>query len=208
MVGDGVPLLLHVGGVGEQSQNPLLSVSRKTVHICHGRFGARQRDFKVTGVHNDPAGGAHGKAHAIHSGVADANGIDFKGADAKKLAGMKRIQGGGDHARLLFQFAAHNSQGKGGTIHWKIHFPQKIGQGANVVFVGVGEDHRQHAGGVLFDVIHGGNDDVDSQHVILWKHQASVDDDGIITVLNDHHVQANFTQSPQWYDSQGFHLIG
>jgi len=44
------------------------------------------------------------------------------------------------------------------------------------------------------------DDIVDSQHVVLREHQAGVDDDGVIAVLDRHHVFADLPQATQGDD--------
>ena len=39
-----------------------------------------------------------------------------------------------------------------------------------------------------------GDDVVDAEHIVFGEHQAGIDDDRVIAVLDDHHVLADFPQ--------------
>ncbi len=68
-----------------------------------------------------------------------------------------------------------------------------------MVLVPVRDNQSAQAVAILDEIREVGNDDVDSQHIVLGKHEAGIDEYNRVGILDDHHVQADFAQPSQWY---------
>ena len=68
---------------------------------------------------------------------------------------------------------------------------QDVRQPADVVLVGVGDQERPDVGLALAEVGDVGDDEVDAEHLLVGEHQAAVDDDDVVAVLDDVHVLAD-----------------
>ena len=79
---------------------------------------------------------------------------------------------------------------------------QHVGDRPGMIFVTVG-DHDRHGprSCLILQILEIGDDVIDPQHVIFGEHQPGVYDQDILTVFVDHHVLADFPESPQWDDS-------
>ena len=73
--------------------------------------------------------------------------------------------------------------------------------GADVVFMTVGEDDALHLAAVLAQVGQIRDDVIDAQHVIFREHQAGIHHQDLTVIFVDHHILANFAQSAQGDDA-------
>ena len=101
---------------------------------------------------------------------------------------------------VLAQLGVDQRQGQPGAVHRHVDLLEQVGQRAHVVLVAVGEDDAQHAVLVLHDVGEVGQHQIDAEHLVVGEHEAGVDDENGVAVLQDHHVLADGPQSPEGYD--------
>ncbi len=79
---------------------------------------------------------------------------------------------------------------------------QHVGQAANVVLVAVGEEDRLELLAVLFDVSNVRDHEVDAEHLLLREHEAGIDGDHVVAVLEQHHVLADLSQTAKRDNAQ------
>ena len=79
---------------------------------------------------------------------------------------------------------------------------EEEGQGAHVVLVGVGEEHRAELGGRVTQVAEVGDDQLDAGKLWGWEEQAGVDQEELVLALEDHRVEADFAESAEGDDAQ------
>ena len=80
---------------------------------------------------------------------------------------------------------------------------QDVRQGADVVLVGVGDQERLDVGLALLEVGDVGDDEVDPEHLLVGEHQAAVDDDDVVAVLEHVHVLADLADAAERDDPEG-----
>ena len=73
-----------------------------------------------------------------------------------------------------------------------------------MVLVAVSEEDGAELGGVVEDVRHVGDDDVDAEGGGIGKHHAAVDDDGVAAALVDHEVHPDLAEPAEGEDAQSF----
>src|SRR5436305_1960922 len=61
----------------------------------------------------------------------------------------------------------------------------------------VGNDDAAHLVAALFQVGDVGDDQVDAQHRLLGEHEAAVDHDDVVAVLEGHHILADLFKAAQ-----------
>jgi hypothetical protein len=66
----------------------------------------------------------------------------------------------------------------------------------------MGDQERPDPGAVLAQVGDVGNDQVDPEHLFVREHQAAVDHDDVVAVLEDVHVLPDFPHAPQGDDPE------
>ena len=77
-----------------------------------------------------------------------------------------------------------------------------------MVFVTVGDEEGLELVGVLLDITHVRNDEVDAEHFFFGKHEAAVDGDHVVAVLEDDHVTADLAQAAEWDYAEAFVRTG
>ena len=73
--------------------------------------------------------------------------------------------------------------------------------GAGVILVTMGDNDPANLVSFLKKVVEIGDDIVDPEHVILGEHDAGVDDQDVVSVLDRHHVLADLSQASERDDS-------
>jgi hypothetical protein len=71
-----------------------------------------------------------------------------------------------------------------------------------VILVGVRDEERADVGAVLLEVGDVGDDEVDAEHLLVGEHQAAVDDDDVVAVLEHVHVLADLPHPAERDDAE------
>ncbi len=126
-----------------------------------------------------------------------------KRPDLDLVAGFDRDLGGGRDVVLL-QAAFEDAQRQPGAVDRYVELFEDIGKRPDVVLVAVGQDDGPHDVLVIQEIGYVGNDEVDSEHVVLREHQAAVNHDDIVTITDNRQVFTDFTQPAQGNDLKFF----
>ena len=197
-----VAFALDVGRILEQRQHAGLAVFGEGVQIEQPVVGGRGIDFEVAGMNDHAQRRVDGERHAIHQAVRDLNGIDGEGPDLETLARADLAQIGVVQQSVLFELVFDVGQGELRAPDRNVQLAENPGQGADVVFVPVGENDAFHPLPVFDQVGNIGNNNVDAQQFGFGKHQAGVDDDDIVTPAHGHAVHSELAQAAEGYDVQ------
>ena len=145
---------------------------------------------------------AQGDAHRVRDRVADPERHDVERPDVELVAGVER------HERVvvelvLLDLVAEEAAGQGaGVDRHARELREHVGQGADVVLVGVGDEERLDLGAVLLEVGDVGDDEVDAEHLLVREHESAVDDDDVVAVLEDVHVLADLPHPAERDDAE------
>ena len=124
------------------------------------------------------------------------------GPDLETLAGANLAQIGVVKQSVLFQLVFDIGQGEFRAPDGHVQFAQNPGQGADVVFVPVGQDDAAHPLPVFDQIGNIGDNNVDAQQFGFGKHQAGIDDDDVVTPANGHAVHSELAQAAQGHNVQ------
>ena len=94
---------------------------------------------------------------------------------------------------VFFQFPFNEATYEFRRVYGHIYFIEQVRQTADMVFMAVRDDDGPYFVPVFNQVTHVRDDEVDTEHVVIREGQAGVDDDDIISVLDDRHILADFT---------------
>jgi hypothetical protein len=97
-------------------------------------------DLEIAGVDDDAERRGDGQRHGADDGVRDVDELDLERADLDDLLGLDRMKTGLLLELVLFQPPVHQRQREGGAIDRHVDIGQEIRDGADVVFMAVGED--------------------------------------------------------------------
>ena len=104
---------------------------------------------------------------------------------------------------VLLDLVAEQAAGEGrGVDRHARELGQDVRQGADVILVGVGDEEGPDVGLALLEVGDVGDDEVDPEHLLVGEHQAAVDDDDVVAVLEHVHVLADFADAAERDDPE------
>ena len=99
---------------------------------------------------------------------------------------------------VLAQLRAHEAERQLGAVDRHVRkVAQDVGQRAHVVLMRVREEDAAHLRLVVLQVGDVGDDEVDAEHLLVGEHQAGVDDDHVVALLDGHHVLADLANTAE-----------
>ena len=98
---------------------------------------------------------------------------------------------------MLVEFVFDIGQRELGTPDRHVQLGEHPGQGADVVFVAVGEHDAADLRPVFGQIGNVGNDDVHAKKFRFGEHQAGVDDDDVVAPADGHAVHAKFAEAAE-----------
>ena len=128
--------------------------------------------------------------------------VTSKCAQLDRVAGLEREERVVAELVLLDLGAQQATRQRRGVDGHAGELGQDVGQAADVVLVGVGDDEGLDLLALVAQVVDVGHDEVDAVHLLLGEHQAAVDDDDLVGVLEDRHVLADLADAAQRDDPQ------
>ena len=195
----GVARQLGVGAVRHQAEHAVFSVFGQTCQIGRCAVYGGVVDLKVAGVDEHARRRGNGKRHGSGNGVVDMDELHAHAAELDDVARLYFTQLGVGNT-VLFQFVVDERERQLAAIYRDRKLFERVGNGADVVFVPVGDHKTADAAGVFFQVLHVGNDEVDAGHVVGGENRTAVDHKNIFAVFDDRHVLPDLIDSAQGDD--------
>ena len=121
----------------------------------------------------------------------------------RKAAGLDNITGlvGNElvtiQLLMLLQFELDQTEGKRRGMDGGVDCLQHIGQSADMVFMSVRNKEAAKLLLIFYEIGNVGNDEIDAVHIVLGKTEAAVNNDHILSVLQNGHVFSDFIQTAQ-----------
>ena len=191
---------LHVGRVRQQEKDAFAAQLGQPGQVRGLAHDGRVVQLEVAGVYHGPDRRTDSQAHRVGDAVGHPEGLHLETAHLYPVARVDPAQVGLVQQAGLLQLHLDEVGGEGSAVDGRLHAPEDVGQGARVVFVAVGDEEGLQAVGVLEDVGDIGDDQVHAEHVLFGEHEAGVDGDEVLAVLEEHHVLADLSESSQGYD--------
>ncbi len=98
---------------------------------------------------------------------------------------------------VLLQLEPHQPGGEPCAVDGHIQLPQHIGQRADMVLMGVGQEDGLHLIPVFLEIGDVRDDHIHAQQVLVREGHARVDDDDILPIFQDGHVLADLIEAAQ-----------
>ena len=143
-----------------------------------------------------------GERAGLNDAVGEVNHFDAKRADLEGGARVHFAQVDALLQAVFDQLGARQRQGERRPVNGRVHLVQNVGERTDVVFVAVSEQNGAKTVLVLAQVRDIGNHDVHAQQLGVREHDAAIDHDHVVAVLEDHHVHAELAQASEGYRSQ------
>jgi|GEM_PF-4372596 len=127
----------------------------------------------------------------------NADGEDGKDAEVEAAAGEDFDEFGVVEEAMLFELAFDVGEGELGAVDGDVEVGEDPGEAADVVLVAVGEDDAADFGAVLDEVGDVRDDDVDAEELFFGEHEAGVDHDDVVAVVECEAVHAELAESAE-----------
>ena len=154
-------------------------------------------DLEVTSVNDDADRCADGEGDAVDGAVRDRDEFDFVRADLDQAAGKNFAESGGIEEAGFFEALFDEGERKARAINRNIQIAENVGEGADMIFVAVGQDNGTDVLAILLEVGDVGDDEVDAEELGFGEHHAGIDDEDIVTETKDHHVHSKFAETAE-----------
>ena len=192
-----VALALDVGGILQQRQHSFFAILGETVQIEEAVVGRRWIDLEVAGMQHDAERRVDGERNAIDQAVRDLQRMNRERPDLEAFSGTDLAQVGVVEELVFVELVFDVGQRELGAPDGNVQFAENPGQGADVVFVAVGEHDAAHMLAIFEQVRNVGDDDVDAQQLGFGEHQAGVDHDDVIAAADGHAVHTELAHPAQ-----------
>ena len=136
------------------------------------------------------------------------NGMTVNGPISISSPGFERAERVVVELVLLDLVAEQAAGERGGVDRHAGELGQHVRQAADVVLVGVGDEEGPDVGPAFLEVGDVGDDEVDAEHLLVGEHQAAVDDDDVVAVLEDVHVLADLAHPAERDDAERLGFTG
>jgi hypothetical protein len=192
----GRPMAGHerVGGVADEQRHALLAVMREPREVGGLGVDGRVVDLEVAGVDDRAGRRGDGVAAGVDDGVRHADALDAETADLDDVARHDRAQLDVVDAELL-ELVGDEPERERHAVDRHRHSADQERHGADMVLMAVREEERLDLRGVLEQVRHVRDDDVDAERGRIREHHPAVHEDGFVATLVNHEVHADLAEA-------------
>ena len=188
--------------IRHQAEHTLLAEAGQVVEVGELAVDRGVIELEVAGVDDISEGRPDAQAHGIGDGVTDAEGPDVEVPQLDGVPRLQRQERVVAELVLLELVAQQSACQRGGVDRHARELGQDVGQSADVVLVGMGDDEGLDALTLVTQVGDVGHDQVDAVHLLLGEHQPAVDDDDLVGELEHGHVLADLADAAEGDDPQ------
>ena len=198
-----VACALHIGGVGQHGKHPFVAQLTQPGQVDHP-VGTGGIDLKVAGHYYGSHGGFDGEGNGVGDGVVYMDEFHGKAAGPHHIAGLVGNQLYGGIQIVFLQLQFNQAVGHGGAVNGTVDLLHAVGNGPDVIFVTVGDEHAPQLLLVCHQIGEVGNHQIHAVHPLIRETNAAVHDDHILAIFQNGDVLADFIQSAQGNNFQFF----
>ena len=174
--------VLDVGRVGEQEQRALGAELAESDEVGQPPVERGLIELEVSRVDDGADRRADREPDRVRDGVGHRDGFDREGADA---AGLDVVEEQRGREAALAEPLADEAQGEPRAVDGDRPLAEHVRQRADVVLVPVGQEDRLEPFAEAADVRDVRDRDVDAEHPLVREHDAAVDGNRRVPVLED-----------------------
>jgi hypothetical protein len=201
-LGRRVSRVLRPGRIREEAHDALLAQLGQDVKVRQPAVDRGVVELEVAGMHDDANRRAQGDPHRVGDGVADPERDHREGPDGDLVAGLQAEERVVVKLVLLDLVAEQPARQDRRVDGHAGELREHVRQGPDVILVRMRDEERPDVGAALLQVADVGNDEIDAEHLLVGEHQAAVDDDDVVAVLEHVHVLADLAHAPQGDDAK------
>ena len=207
-LGRRIPLALDVGRVRQQQQDTLGGVLGQTLQIGGSVVDRRLVELEVAAVDDRAERRADRQRHGVDDRVGHVDRFDRERSHLPRLARPHHLELRRVEQVVLAQLLGQQARRHRRGVHRHRQVAQHVRQRADVIFVAVRDDEAEKAVAEPLQVGEIGNDQVDAEHVQLGKHQAAVDGDRRVAVLEHQAIETDLAEPAERDDTQQTATVG
>ncbi len=128
--------------------------------------------------------------------------LDTERTYCYRLAGTDQVQIGGAEKFVFFEAAFHQGECEVGAVDGDIELAEEKRNGADVIFMSVGQDEGTDVFAMLLQVGEIRRNNVHSKEFRVGEHHSRVDYDDVVTVADRHRVHPELAESAERDDLQ------
>jgi hypothetical protein len=154
-------------------------------------------ELEVARVHDRADRRLDGEPDAVRDRVGHAQRHD---AEAARHDLVPRLVGAQVHPiqeAMLGQPVPREGEGERRAVDGHVEVAQEVGEGADVVFVPVGQDDCAEALAVLAQIGEVRDHVVHTRHLVVGEQEPAVDGHDVLARLEEHHVEPDLAEPPQ-----------
>jgi hypothetical protein len=203
------PRPLRVRRVPEQEVDALVTEPREPSHVRFQPVDGRVVDLVVARVDDAARRRLEHDRDAIRDRVRHAHERDPKRAYlARRVVRMDLPKLRRAQQAVLVELRLHEPERQSGRPHFgHADLAQQVRQGADVVFVAVGQDDDADVRGAVSQIGEIREDEVDAEVLVARKGETRVDQHEIAAALDDGQVLTDLAEAAQRHDPTGFHAF-
>ena len=159
-------------------------------------------EFVIAGMNDQPGRCGDPQPDPIRDGMANMEQLNPERADLDLPAGFNGVEFSVLQPFAAREFYLEQAPGKRGCIDRGVHHIKDMVNGAGMVFVSVGDNDAADVLMLILEISVEIRDDViNPEHIIFRKHDARVDNQNFMIILDDHHIFSDFSQAPEGDDA-------
>ena len=178
----GVALTLDVRRVAQQGVDALLAEHAEAAEVRHAVL--RRGVYLEIARHDNGADRRmDGKGHGVGNGMVHMDKFYAEAAGLYHVAGLVGHQLDRVDQRVLLQLQLDEAVGHGSAVNGADDLLHEVGDGADVVFVTVGDEHPPQLLGIGNHIGKVGNYQINAVHILIGEAYAAVNDNHILAIL-------------------------
>ena len=198
----GIARTLHVCGVGQQSQNALVSELAEPRQVDHAALNGGDVDLEVAGLDDGADRGFDRQRHRVGDAVVDVDELDLEAAELEPVArffgeDLRVIQ-----QVVLLQLQLNDGCGQRCGVDGNVQLTQHVRDSADVILMPMRNDHAADVIPVALQVRDVRNDHIHAVEALIRKAHTAVNQNDVFSILVDGQVFADFAQTAERNDFQ------
>ena len=195
--------LLGICGVGHECKNAPVAQLAEACKVDNSALNGCEIHLEVSCVDNYSRRSVDSKTHSVGDRVVYVDKFNCHAAHFNGLSGSYNVQLCLAQKIMLLELALDKTDGKTGGINGDIHLFQQICKSADVVLMTVGDNDASYLVDVLLNIGEIGDNKVNARHIAVWESKTAVNDEHIVSALENGHVLAYLVKSAQGDYSKG-----
>ena len=192
---------VDVRRVGHEAEDASLSELGEAVVVRALAVDRVRVELEVPRVDDSAHGRLDPVAEPVDDRVGDPDRLHPEAAEVERAARLDRHEPRAVLEPVLAQTLPGQRERHPGPVDRHVELAQEIGQGPDVVLVGMREDHAAHPVALREEVREVGDHVVDAGHLIVREHEPAVDSEEVLAGLQQHHVQADLAEATEREDA-------